>query len=133
MRYDRITRVNELLRREIGETLFQIMNESDSQFDMAAVTITHVVTSRNLRHARVLVSIREHQAERKQMLGLLYRHRAEIQARISRNVVLKYTPRLSFELDSSVEHGHHMLEILSELEKESEDRPQQWPEESDEQ
>jgi ribosome-binding factor A len=111
---NRMNRVNELLKREIGAALFQIMDEAS--FDLSSVTVTHVVTSRNLRQARVLVSIRDHHQERRKMLSLLRRHRRRIQDRISRNIVLKYTPRLSFELDTSLERGDHVLRILSEME-----------------
>ena len=113
MSTDRMLRVNELLRREIGESLFRIMNETG--FDLSAVTITHVVTSRNLRNARVLVSIRDHEGQRKSMLSLLRRHRGEIQSKINKDLILKYTPRLAFELDTSVEKGDRLLTLLSEL------------------
>jgi ribosome-binding factor A len=108
-----MVRVNELLRREIGEALFRIMSEAN--FDLSAVTITHVVTSRNLRNARVLVSIRDHEAQREAMLNLLRRHRGEIQSRINKNLILKYTPCLTFELDTSVEQGDRVLSLLSQL------------------
>ena len=118
MTTDRITRVDELLRREIAETLFKIMREDD--FDLSAVTITHVVTDRSLRHARVLVSIRDHLDDRATMLALLKKHRQEIQQKINKELVLKYTPRLMFELDTSVERGDHVLNLLSTIEKEQE-------------
>jgi len=114
MSVDRLTRVNELLKREIGSFLFRIMHES--RFDLSAVTITRVMTSKNLREARVFVSIRDHQDDRPRMLALLRRHRAEIQSHINATLVLKYTPCLTFELDTSVEEGDHVLTLLSQLE-----------------
>ena len=113
MSVDRIERVNALIRREIGESLFHIMNEQ--AFDFAAVTVTHVVTSRNLRTARVLVSIRGDEAAKQRMLGLLRRHRSDIQKAINRDLTLKYTPKLHFELDLSVQEGDHVLDILAHL------------------
>lgn len=112
----RIIRINELLRREIGDYLFRLPDEPD--FDISAVMITRVITSPDLRAARVLVSIRNHKEQREAMLDVLRRHRAEIQKQISSNIVLKYTPRLTFELDTSVEKGDHVLSLLSELDKE---------------
>jgi ribosome-binding factor A len=112
---NRITRVNELLRREIGQALYAVLHEAS--LDLSALTVTHVITSRNLRNARVLVSIRDHLAERDSMLRLLRRHRVEIQDRINRNLSLKYTPRLTFELDTSIEQGDRVLDLLSEMEK----------------
>jgi len=113
MSTDRIVRVNALLRREIAEALFRIMTESN--FDLAAVSITHVVASRNLRNARVLVSILGHENDRETMLNVLRRHRAEIQSLINKDLILKYTPCLTFELDTSVEQGDRVLDLLAHL------------------
>ena len=113
MSVDRIERVNALIKREIGESLFHIMNNSD--FDLAAVTVTHVVTSRNLRTARVLVSIRGDEEKKTRMLGLLRRRRPEIQRLINRDLTLKYTPKLHIDLDRSIEGGDHVLDILTHL------------------
>ena len=115
MKVDRLTRVNEMLRREIAEALFGVIHEGE--FDLSAVTITHVVTSRDLRTARVFVSIRDHVEERPRFLRLLDRHRQRIQSRINAHLVLKYTPRLTFELDSSVEKGDKVLGLLFQMEQ----------------
>ena len=117
MTTDRMSRVNELLRREIGEALFHVTNDSD--FDLAAVTVTRVIASRNLRHARVLVSIMGHHDQRARMMSMLRKQRCEMQRRINSNLNLKYTPRLSFELDTSLERGDQILSLLAEIEKES--------------
>lgn len=116
MSVDRLTRLNELLKRELADALFRVMQAEN--FDLAAVTITRVVLSRNLREARVFVSIREHQAERPKMLSLLRQYRGEFQRRINRDLFMKYTPRLTFELDTSLEEGDHVLALLAKLEKE---------------
>lgn len=116
MSVDRLIRVNALLKREIGSFLFRIMHES--RFDLSAVTITRVATSKDLREARVFVSIREHHADRERMLARLRHHRAEIQEHINATLVLKYTPRLTFELDTSVEEGDHVLNLLAQLKTE---------------
>ena len=116
MSVDRLTRLNELLRREISEALFRLV-DPDSM-DMAAITVTGVQIHADLREARVSVSIRGHEGERERMLSKLRQRRVEIQRIINRDIVLKYTPRLSFELDPSLEKGAHVLDLLSELEKE---------------
>lgn len=115
MSSDRITRVNEILKREIAEGILRIMN--NAEFDLAAMTVTHVVTSRNLRHARVLVSFRSDEESAMKMLSSLKKCASEIQQRINRNLNLKYTPRLSFERDSSIEQGHRVLDLLAEIEE----------------
>jgi ribosome-binding factor A len=113
MSADRITRVNELIKREIGTALFRIMTEQD--FDLAAVTVTRVVTSPTLRDTQVFVSIRGEGNERSRMLGMLRRHRGQIQKLIAANIKLKYTPRVEFRLDLSIEKGDRILHVLSDL------------------
>jgi ribosome-binding factor A len=122
MTVDRLTRVNELLKREIGEALYQIIKEDD--FDLSAVTITHVITSRSLQNARVMVSIRDHQDERSRMLSILRKYRGKIQERIGKDVILKYTPRLIFELDTSIEKGDAVLSLLHKMERQGELPPE---------
>lgn len=114
MSHQRMVRVNELLKREIADALFRVMNESG--FDLTAVTVTGVEVGSDLRTAVVRVSIRDHRKERGDMLKLLYRHRGEIQEILHRHVILKYTPRLSFELDESIEKGDRVLQILHKME-----------------
>jgi ribosome-binding factor A len=122
MSVDRLQRVNEMLRREVSEALYHVIGEAS--FDIGAVTVTEVQASRDLRTARVGVSIRGHETERKAMLHLLDRHRGQIQALINRHMGLKYTPRLAFELDTSVEKGDHVLSLLQHMEMEKhEDDP----------
>ena len=114
MKADRITRVNELIRRELGIQLYRVVNRPD--FDTASVTFTHALTSVDLRTCRVLVSIRGELAEQERMLSILKRHRVDFQAAIHQNIVLRYTPHLHFVLDQSIAQGDHILEILHRME-----------------
>jgi len=113
MNVDRIKRVNELLHREIGEALYHVLR--DDEVDLSVVMISHVITHRDLRQARVLVSVRGTEEEQQRVLKRLRRHRADLQAEVMKKVVLKYTPRLQFELDRSVAQGDHILDVLSAL------------------
>ena len=115
MKADRITRVNELIRRELGLQLYHVVNRPD--FDPAAVTFTHAITSVDLRTCRVLVSIRGEPERQEHMLSILKRHRVEFQAAIHQNIVLRYTPQIHFVLDHSVEQGDQILQILHRMEQ----------------
>ena len=112
----RMNRVNELLKREIGQQLYRIVDECD--IDMSAVTITRVVTSGDLRNAQVFVSVRDGDKSPKAVVSRLRRYRVELQSLISRNIVLRFTPRLSFTLDTSLQEGDRVLGILRDLEVE---------------
>ena len=113
MSIDRIERVNALLRREIAEAIPSVMAGTD--FDAGAVTITDVSASRNLRAARVRVSIFGHGAGRQQMVDQLASRHIAFQRHINRQMRLKYTPVLNFVLDGSLEKGDHVLDLLGRL------------------
>ncbi|MBI9020397.1 MAG: ribosome-binding factor A [Verrucomicrobia bacterium] len=117
----RITRINELLKREIAVDIPRLF--ANSQFDTGAITITRVVTAPDLRDASVHVSIFGHEEERAGMIRFLNRHRKEVQALMSQNVIIKYTPRLHFKLDLSIETGDRVLSILATLDIPEDPKP----------
>ena len=113
MSTNRMIRVNELLRREIANCLYRILDSSE--INLASVTIVRVATSPDLRHARVFVSVLGNEQEHQQVLRALLRKRKDIQQEVAKHVVLKYTPHYHFELDRSVEEGDRVLQLLSKL------------------
>lgn len=113
----RLVRVNELLKREIAEDIHR--NFSLSDFDTAAVTVTRVECAPDLRDANVYVSIFGHENERDRMINYLNRHRQEVIRLMIKRVKLKYTPRLHFVLDESIEGGDRILSMLAEMEREN--------------
>ena len=121
MPIDRLERVNALLRRELAEAFFKVLLSEG--LDLAAITVTRVETARNLRNARVYLSILGHEHERGTILHKIGKHRVALQRLVNRDLTLKYTPRLEFRIDTSVEKGDHMLDVLAHLD-EPEDRIQ---------
>jgi len=115
----RLVRVNELLKREIAEDLYRCFSMTD--FDSSAITVTRVECASDLRDANVYVSIFGHEEERSRMIRYLNHHRQEIIRLMVRRIKLKYTPRLHFILDESIEDGDHILSILAEMERENPD------------
>lgn len=113
----RLVRVNELLKREIAEDLYR--NFSMTDFDAAALTVTRVECTPDLRDANVFVSIFGHEDNRDGMIRYLNRHRQEIVRMMVKRVKLKYTPRLHFVLDESIEGGDHILSLLADMEREN--------------
>jgi len=116
MASNRLTRVNQLLQREIAVGVFKVINVEG--FDMSTVTITRVFTSPDLRHARVLVSIRGKDEEVREHLNLLKKFRGDLQQEVFSKVTLKYSPRFRFELDHSLSEGDRVLAILQKLDTE---------------
>jgi ribosome-binding factor A len=126
MAIDRLERVNALLRREIGEAFFKVF--AGDPVDLAVVTVTNVQTARNLRNATVSISIYGHENERGAILRKIANKAGELQSLINRDLTLKYTPRLRFVLDGSVEKGDHILDVLSKLDVPGDDAGEGAPE-----
>lgn len=110
---DRMDRINALLMREIGEAFSRLITETG--FNRAAVTLTHVETARNLRTAKVGVSVLGSPAEQAFAMQCIRRARPAIQKTINTDLHIKYTPVLHFELDQALQKGDHVLAVLDEL------------------
>ncbi len=111
MKYDRMRRVDELLRREIGRIC-----ERDIVPELSSLlTITQVKTAPDLRHAQVFFSVFGPPDEQTKAYRLLNRKRAQMQKEVGSAVQLKYTPVLHFKVDHTPEQADRVLSILDEL------------------
>src|SRR3978361_345638 len=106
----RLLRVNELLKRELSTIITR-----DMKFQDALVTVNQVDVTPDLKSAHVFVSVLG-KGEPFAVLTKLQENRTVLQAEMSRNVVLKYTPHLVFHLDDSTERGARIIKILQEIE-----------------
>ena len=107
----RLQRVNELLRRELGELVTR-----EFRFESKLVTIQQVDVTPDLKHAHVYVSIIGGEGEAHRDMAALHEKRVHLQQAVSKRVVLKYTPHLHFKLDEAMERGSRVLNIISEIE-----------------
>lgn len=113
MAVDRLERVNALLKRVIGESMFRVLQGDD--VNPGVVTVTDVACAKNLRNATVKVSVFGESAEQNRVLGHIIRRTHEFERIVNAQVRLKFTPQLRFVIDHSLEKGDHVLEILDNL------------------
>ena len=113
MAVDRRERVNSLLKRVIAEAMFSVM-QGDS-VRPGLVTVTGVSCGKDLRDATVKVSVFGDDALKRTALRHLKHNAKRFQAIVNREVRLKFTPRLTFQLDLSLERGDEVLAILNGL------------------
>ena len=112
---DRLTRVNELLKREIADNL-----EKSLLFSLngALVSVTEVKTSVDLRNATVFISIFvPKNGSKAEIWNEILQKRIEIQHKIAKNLKFKHTPVISFKLDERLEEGDRVLQLLNEMEE----------------
>ncbi len=113
MGVDRLERVNSLLKRVIAESMFSVL-QGDT-VSPGLVTVTDVTCSKDLKDATVKLSVFGDEALKETALQHIKHNARRFQAIINREVRLKFTPRLTFQLDLSLEKGDEVLAILNSL------------------
>lgn len=113
----RIERVNNLIRREISELIQRQVK--DPRLD-AFVTITEVVTSTDLKHAKVFVSCISGKQEEQKILSVMTAASGFLRTELARNLKLRRVPELSFHWDDSIEHGDRILRLIDQVSSEQE-------------
>jgi ribosome-binding factor A len=103
-------RVNESVRAVIADGVGALKDPR-----IGLVTITGVDVTRDLREARVYVSVLGSDKERQETLAGLASAHGVLQARINRELNLRRTPTLTFSYDESVEQGVRMTHLVDEL------------------
>lgn len=104
-RYSRMARVNELCREILAEELERIDDER-----LELVTITHVDVDKDL--SRALVDFSALGEDEDIAMEAFADHRVRLQRAIGRQARLKRTPELRFAVDSFIEQGARIEELL---------------------
>ena len=103
-------RVNEAVRAVLAGAVGELKDPR-----VGFITVTGVVTSRDLRQATVYVSVLGSERKRAQSLAGLEAAHGVLQRRIAGELRLKRTPQLTFQYDPSVEQGVRMSKLIDDL------------------
>ena len=118
----RTIRVNELLRRELGDIL-----RKHYQTEAVAMTITEVRVAPDLRDAIVFVAVVGESAFAEQKLRWLRRQGAAVREELARRIVLKFLPKLEYRLDEKTPKANRILGLLDELGPVTEEKQESVP------
>jgi ribosome-binding factor A len=108
----RSERVAESIREEVATFLAE--DAKDPRI-VGLVTVTGVDVTRDLRHAKVFVSIMGSDEERQATLEGLNSAAAHLRARIGRALRLRVAPEITFRYDESVARAARIEALLAEL------------------
>ncbi len=109
----RLNRINEELRKELSSILaFELKNPNIT----GMLSVTKVKITPDFKYAKVYVSILNSKDVEKTMQGLK-ESAGFIRSRIAKEINLRITPELVFELDDSLEQGMRIDSILKDLKK----------------
>jgi len=106
----RMRRVDQAMRQVLGDAIAQELKDPRIGF----VTVTDVKTSQDLRHARVYVSVLGTDEEQEATLDGLRSAHGVLQGQVARELRLKRTPELEFELDHTAERAARLERLIEE-------------------
>ena len=112
-RSPRMRKVNELVREVVADAVTDLKDPR-----IGFLTITGAETSPDLRHAIVYYSVLGTDDDKAATAAALRSATPRIQRALGQETRLRYTPKLEFRVDASIDTGLRITEILHELEDE---------------
>jgi ribosome-binding factor A len=113
MTEQRAHRVGEEIKREVSDILRNQMKDPRMS---KMISVTDALVTRDLRHAKLFVSVFGSDEEQEETLKALIKAVGFIRTEIGKRIRLRHTPDISFHLDKSIAYGAHINQILRELE-----------------
>ena len=113
MSYQRIDRISEEVRRE-GDR--NIREELSDPRITGTFSITRADVTRDLRHAKIYVSVLEDDC-RDGLMAALKSASGYIRRALGKGILIRYSPELSFVSDQNIAYGVHIAQVLSEAQK----------------
>ena len=111
--YERTDRISSEVMREVERIIRE--DVSDPRTD-CMFSVTHVDVTRDLRYAKVYISIYEEE-KRAPMMKALKTAAGFVRHNLGRRVQLRYTPEILFQLDTTIEYGVHIASLLNQVRK----------------
>ncbi len=113
MSYQRIDRISEEVRREVDRIIREDLG--DPRID-GTFSVTRAEVTRDLRYAKIYVSVLE-EDKREPMMAALKSAAGFIRRELGRNIIIRYSPELSFVSDRNIAYGVHIAKVLSDARK----------------
>jgi ribosome-binding factor A len=110
---------------QVGETLRQVIAEALAREvrdpRVGFVTVTAVLVSNDLSHARVMVSVPGEDLDKNRALEGLQSAAGFLRSRAAKSLTTRSVPELHFELDRGLEHAARINELLNTIRREEQD------------
>jgi ribosome-binding factor A len=108
--------MNQEVMRELSDI---IRNELKDPRIGIMTTVTDAIVAPDLKTCKVFISVLgDEEAKKKTMQGLASAE-GFIRSMLAKNLNLRNTPELHFQLDRSIEYGVHMTQVIEEVNHEN--------------
>lgn len=118
MKARRIDRVGALIQAELGRLILMKLKDPRLGF----VTVTHVDITPDLKSARVFYSVLGNEKVKKDSQLALEHASGFLQKEIAMVLKLRYTPKLRFLFDDSIDRGLEIDRVLHDIEKKEKEK-----------
>lgn len=108
----RIEKLQELIKQEMSKMLLKELKDPRIGF----VTVTDVEMTGDLREAKIYVSVMGGEEQVKNSLEGLNSALGFVRREIGQRIRLRFTPEISFALDTSLDYGDHIQKLLLQVE-----------------
>ena len=109
----RVSRVAELIKREVSQMLLNGIK--DDRVGTGMVSVTDVDVSGDLQHAKIYVSIYGTDEAKAETMAGLKSATGYVRSELGARVRLRRTPEVLFLEDRSIERGNKVLALLNQL------------------
>lgn len=116
MSYQRIDRISEQVRREVDRIIREDLSDPRVQ---GTFSVTRADVTRDLRYAKIYVSILEEES-RAPMMAALKKAAGFVRHELGESMIIRYAPEILFELDQNIEYGIHIASVLRQVHTEDE-------------
>jgi ribosome-binding factor A len=110
---------------QVAETLRQVITDALAREvrdpRVGFVTVTGLLVTNDLSHARVMVSVPGEELDKERALEGLQSAAGFLRTRAARALTTRSVPELHFELDRGLEHAARISELLNDIRREGQD------------
>ncbi len=110
----RIDRISEEVKKVVSDIIRNDLN--DPRVSTLCSVVAAEVTP-DLRYAKIFISVLGNDEEQKATIKGLTSAAGFIRREMGRNIELRHSPEVIFELDKSIEHGAYINKLLKDVSK----------------
>jgi len=110
--FSRTDRISVEIQKAVSEI---INNELKDPRIQGLISVTKVDISKDLRYAKIFLSIYGDDEAKKNVLEALNHAEGFIKRELANRVRLKFMPKLNFKLDDSIEYSIHITKLLKDM------------------
>lgn len=114
MAFARVNRISEEFKKEISHL---IKNDIRDPRIAEFTSVMSVDITKDLKYAKVYISVLGNEKQKADTLIGLKSAAGFVRKELGREIKLRYTPEIIFELDSSIEHGIYIAKLIEDAKK----------------